>query len=52
MKVYIERKNMQVQLKQISTLLTLESLKLDTFANDVFMKLGNEPNFINTSLIG
>ena len=45
MKVYIEKKNMQIQLmpfrKKISTLLTSETLKWETLANDVFMKLGS-----------
>ena len=45
MKVYIERNNMQVQLilfrKKILTLLTLETLKWETFTNDMFIKLGS-----------
>ena len=43
MKVYIETKNMQVQfrpfLKKISTLLTLETLKWESFASNVFTKM-------------
>ena len=45
MKVYIDRNNIHVELiydsVEIATLLPLDSLKWNTFATDVFMKLGS-----------